>query len=112
MFLSSSDKIFYGNGIVISLQGRDTLDKMASFLKEVSSRIVISENPPNNSNLGLQRAWAVQNYLITEHGLDKNNFNIAAETLQKNFENDENTRSDTKSNRMLEIVLLERSIYN
>lgn len=114
VFLSFSDKLFLGKGAVISLQGRKALSYMASFLKQVPNRVVISENGPldkkDSKHSGLQRAWAVQKYFITKHGLDKNKFSIAADTLQKNF--DSGTDSDTKSERVLEIILLERSIYD
>ena len=116
VFLSFSDKVFLGKGAVISLQGRKALSYMASFLKQVPNRVVISENGPldekSSEHSGLQRAWAVQKYFVTKHGLDKNKFNIAAGTLQKNFDIGNNTDSDTKSERMLDIILRERSIYD
>jgi len=116
VFLSSSDEIFWGNGTVISLQGRKTLSAMASFLKEVPGRVVISENSlgsfRSNDNLGLKREWAVIEYFTTKQGLDKGQFSIAAGTLQKNHKNDLQDNSQVKSKRTLEIVLLERSIYN
>ena len=116
VFLASSDKIFYGKGTAISLQGRKTLSYMASFLKEVPNRVVISENGQVDENFdeywGLQRAWAVIEYLTTKHNLDKSLFSIAARTLQEDLGRNQQDWSETKSGRMLEIVLLERSIYN
>ena len=117
VFLVSSERIFWGNGKVISFQGRKALSDMASFLKEVpGNKVVISENgqgdKKNSKLLGLQRAWTVIEYFTTRQGLDKGQFSIAAGTLQKSHENSLQDNSQTKATRMLEIVLLERSICN
>jgi chemotaxis protein MotB len=115
VFLSPSKAIFWGNGRVISFQGQKTLSDMASFLKEVPSKVVVSENGQsdgvNNEHLGLQRAWEVVEYLTEKQGLDKERFSIAAGTLQKNDGDDLQDHSQA-TQRMLEIVLLERSIYD
>ncbi len=106
VFLLPSKEVFWGKGPAISLEGRNTLGTMASFLKEIPSRIVISENGPwddeGGNQLGLLRAWAVMKYLTTNQGLDKNWFSISATS----------TLAKQKAERELEIVLLERSIYN
>ena len=121
VFLISSNRIFWGRGAAISFQGRKTLSTIASFLKEVPSRIVISENGPGDDRddqrseqFGLPRAWAVMEYLTTGHGLDKKRFSISATStiIQESFENGEPDRPRPETERMLEIVLLERSIYN
>ncbi len=91
---------------------------MASFLKEVPNRIVISENGPgdeeDNEQFGLLRAWAVMEYLTIKQGLDKGWFSIsAASTLtRESFISGEPGQPRQRGERMLEIVLLERSIYN
>ena len=107
---------FWGNGKVISFQGRKTLSVMASFLKEIPEKVVVSENgqggEKDSKHLGLQRAWAVIEYLTKKQGLDKGQFSIAAGTLQKSRKNDLQDNSQAKAPRMLEIVLLERSIYD
>ena len=108
VFFISSKKVFWGNGTMISLQGRRTLSTMASFLKEVPSRVVISENggwdEKSGERLGPSRAWSVIEYLITKGDLDKKRFSISVASMcPKDIENRE---------RMLEIILLERSIYN
>ena len=122
VFLISSDKIFWGKGTVISLQGRKTLSAMASFLKEMPNRVVISENQQmgtkSGGHFGLQRAWAVIEYLTTKQGLDKRQFSISAvstvaeDDAKESLVNSEQNLSTTRANRTLEIVLLERSIYN
>jgi chemotaxis protein MotB len=118
VFYISSGSIFWGNGTIISLQGRKVLSSLASFLREVPTRMVISENgltdENNNEKFGLPRAWAVMKYLTEKHGLDKKYFSISAmSTLtQENLKNIELSSPEAKSKRLLEIVLLERSIYN
>lgn len=116
VFLSPSEMIFWGSGTVISFQGRKALSDMASFLREVPDRVVVSENgqgdEKDSEHLGLQRAWAVIEYFTTKQGLDKGQFSIAAGTLQKSHKNDLQNNTQAKALRMLEIVLLERSIYN
>ncbi len=118
VFSVSSEKIFWGNGALISAEGRRIMTTMASFLEEVPSRVVICENGPAgkgaSEQLGLSRAWAVLEYLTSSQNLDKNWFSISAgSTLaQEGLRNDEPSRASLKSERTLEIVLLERSIYD
>ncbi len=126
VFLISSEKIFWGKGTAISLQGREALATIASFLKQIPNRVVISECPANrksqianrdvsqaisDSQIGLQRAWAVVEYLVKKQHLDKNWFSISAASTvpQESFESGKQAE-ETK--RVLEIVLLERSIYH
>lgn len=118
VFLVSSDKIFWGKGTVISIQGRKILSDMGQFLKKMPNRIVISENPGRNAisdgHFGLQRAWAVFDYLTTKQHLDQGQFSISSTSLtaQKRLVNNEEKQSATEARRTVEIVLLERSIYN
>jgi len=122
IFLILSDKIFYGKGMVISLQGQKILSSMASFLKEAPHRVVVSENMQGNEkdgeDIGLQRAWAVIEYFTTKQELDKRQFSISAAgtvakfNAEENAANSEREASTIKAERLLEIVLLERSIYN
>jgi len=114
VFLISSQKIFWGKGTAISHQGRQVLATIASFLKQVPSRVVISENGPpdeDSDQFGLPRAWAVTEYLVKKQRLDKNQLSISAASTvpQESFGSGE---LGAVSERMLEIVLLERSIYN
>jgi chemotaxis protein MotB len=118
VFLISSKKVFWGKGTAISFQGRKILSTMALFLKEVPSRIVISENgrgdEKGNEWFGLPRAWAAMKYLTTEKGLDKKLFSISAKgTLtQESLKGSEPDHLKPEAERVLEIALLERSIYN
>ena len=118
VFLISSKRIFWAKGTTISSEGRNILATMASFLKEVPNRIVISENGPGDKEeddqFGLRRAWAVIEYLTIKQGLDKGWFSIsAASTLtREGLESGETGHPGPEAERRLEIVLLERSIYN
>ena len=116
VFLFSSKRLFWGKGMAISPEGRNMLSTMASFLKEIPCWIVISENrqgdDKDSEQFGLLRSWAVMEYLTTEQGLDKGRFSLAADTLQRDHKNDQQDHSQAKTERTLEIVLLERSIYN
>jgi len=118
VFLISSKRVFWGKGTVISSEGREIVGILASFLRELPARIVISENgrgdEEDSKHFGLPRAWAVMEYLTTKQGLDKTCFSVSASSTvaQKSFASDEQDRPKAKAERMLEIVLLERSIYN
>jgi chemotaxis protein MotB len=113
VFLISSERVFWGKGTTISRQGREVLAAAAAFLKQVPGRIVISENGPkdgSNEHFGLPRAWAVTEHLASQEGVDRSRFSISAATtlVQNGFRGNELA---TQPRRMLEIVLLERSIY-
>ena len=114
VFLISSKKIFWGKGAIISSEGREIMVEMASFLKKVPARVVISENgqgdKEDSEQFGLPRAWAVMEYLTTIQGVDKNSFSISASSTVA--QGGEQGGSEAEAERMLEIVLLERSIYN
>ncbi|KPJ65414.1 MAG: hypothetical protein AMJ43_10755 [Coxiella sp. DG_40] len=118
VFLVPSKRIFWGKGTIISSEGRGIMAVMASFLKELPGRIVISENGPGDNegseHFGLPRAWAVLEYLTTKQKLDKKWFSIsAASTISKESSgSDEPARKSQEAERTVEIVLLERSIYN
>ena len=125
-FFVDSKAIFWGKGTAISSDGKETLETLALFLKAVPSRVVISErslDSQKSDRLGLDRAWAVIEYLTTIQGLDRKRFNIsAASTLSDTSSKDiglssfslsqKNAGAKIKDERTLEIVLLERSIYN
>ncbi len=118
VFLISSKRIFWSKGTVISSEGRNIMTTMASYLKEVPSRIVISENGPtrlldedksgDSKYFGLPRAWAVVEYLTTRQNLNKKWFSISAASTMPQ----ESSGSDEQDERTVEIVLLERSLYN
>ena len=103
VFTTQSSNVFWANGSAISKSGKEILDALATFLHVVPSRVVISENGPNtNNSKGLQRAWKVVDYLTTQKRLKKQMFSITASTTM---------RDNDFSQRILEITLLERNIY-
>lgn len=118
VFLIPSKKVFWGKGEVISSGGRSIMANLASFLREVPARIVISENGwgegDTSKHFGLPRAWVVAQYLTITEGLDKERFSISAlsAVVQQNTEDGKRNGPGAAGERMLEIVLLERSIYN
>ncbi len=118
VFLFSSRKVFWGKGTLLSTQGCQTLDTMASFLKEIHSRIVISEKGPSrdrsSKDSGLARSWKVLKYFTDKHGLNKDWFSISSSgtVFQEGAEDGKSAQAEKEANRVLEIVLLERSIYN
>jgi len=121
VFIISSKKVFWGKGKVISYQGRGVLATMASFLREAPSRVVVSENAGRideaGEQLGLERAWAIIEYLTTKQGLRRGLFNISAQSTITQDSRDSLSNEDTavqnhEPERTLEIVLLEPSIYN
>jgi chemotaxis protein MotB len=118
VFVIESKRIFYGYGTAISSEGRDIMSIMASFLKEIPSRVVISENGTGEDEdtepLGLPRAWAVLKYFATVQKLDKKRFSISASSTlaQAGLKSSKPAGPESEPERMLEIVLLERSIYN
>lgn len=118
VFTLPSNKLFWGNGIAISNQGRTLIDTLAQFLTGVSHRIVISEhgavNDTTSESFGLQRSWAVMNYLTVKKNLDKERFSISSISTfsQKGGENAGQNSDTSGAGRTVEIVLLARNIYN
>ena len=118
VFVIPSSEVFWGNGSSISSSGRETLSMMAEFLKGNPVRVVIGETNLDNEDgfldFGLSRAYAVINFFVNQKGLDKERFNISAVSTvnKKQFAGIDNRTSNVTNNRILEIVLLEWSIYN
>jgi chemotaxis protein MotB len=117
-FLISSKKIFWAQGPALSQEGREVLDLLTGYLRESPCRIVISENGPGNNNtggyFGLPRAWAVLEYLTNVQNLDKDRFSISAEGIfnKKSLDNNNQDQESLETERTVEIVLLQRSVYN
>ena len=114
VFLRSSSDIFWGNGKIISTEGEKVLSDIAALLREMPNRIAVSENgDQGDHDLVMERAWAIIDYLTTKHKLDKKRFSISAASLidQQNINADQHPGAQ-EAERTLEIVLLERRIYN
>jgi len=122
VFLIPAKKIFWGKGTFVSLQGRDILQTMAGLLKKLPNRVIISEGgdggPKDGDRLGLQRAWVVLQYLAARQPLGRDRFGLSVTgTVSRGgtlvpLRRDEGYESGEDGQRMVEIVLLERSLYN
>jgi chemotaxis protein MotB len=81
IFVAESSSMFLGKGRAISAQGRDTLDKLATFLKKVPGQIVIFEKgPAEDKDLSIARAVKIVSYL-QERGIPKERCNISESTM-------------------------------
>lgn len=111
IFCGDSERFFWAEGASISANGRKTLALMGLFLKRVEGRVVVSENGLDaggrSGELGLARALAVVEYLTEQLGLDEGRFSISTMSTM-----DSTTQLRQKGKRALEIVILERSVYN
>jgi hypothetical protein len=103
IFLIESKKVFWGRGATLSLEGRDFLNILASYVNKLPDRIVVSENGPgSNSGLGISRAVGVVEYLNVK-GVSKDRCGVGTKGMLpgQNFQ----------SERMLEIGLLDEGTY-
>jgi len=118
VFLIPSESIFWGKGTTISSQGRDILEAMADFLKGVPYRVIISEGGygggKEGDSLGLQRAWVVLEYLAAEQhlGTDRFSLSVTGTVHRENAQPGVQAENGADGQRVVEIVLLERSLYN
>jgi chemotaxis protein MotB len=103
VFSVRSDSFFWGNGTAISGAGLEVLDAFAIFLRSFPSRVVISENGPGgNRQMGLARAWSVLEYMTKKKGIKKEMFSITTSNMM---------RQNNRTERMLDITLLDRNVY-
>jgi len=102
VFVIESSTVFWSKGPALTSQGRLFLQTLAAFTKKVPSRIVISEYGPDDSQLGLQRAWSAAECLMNA-GIPADLCNISAQTTL--------ARQSIPKERMFEITLLDQSIY-
>jgi len=116
VFVNPSSKMFWARGSTISSNGQQTLLNVANFLKEIPGRVVISENGPEhdeNNQLGLVRAWEVFEYFTNKTGLNRNRFSISSQsTLSNGAVGPEPSQESGGDGRRLEIVILDRRLYN
>lgn len=114
VFLVPSKKLFLGRGTVLSAEGRYLLGVMAAFLKQVPGPVVVSENgpeqQPDRMNLGLSRALAVLECLVSLQDLDRRRFSISAESAAPPEAAAGSMTAYHHEERMLEITVLEGSV--
>jgi chemotaxis protein MotB len=103
VFTIESKKVFWGGGVTLSRTGRDFLDTLAAFAIRVPGRIVIAENGPGaNPELGFNRALRTLTYLAAR-GVSRDRCCIGATGTLAGL--------DSGRERMLEIAILDESIY-
>ncbi|HBR19526.1 MAG: hypothetical protein A2Y13_06470 [Planctomycetes bacterium GWC2_45_44] len=110
VFLADSAEIFWGDGAMISDNGKKFIAVIADFLKQMPNDIVICEKPAmlsdKNSPSGSERAWSIIEYLCRDKGMNYNRFKVSVAGTTAS------PLSYKRDGRMLEIVLLERSYAN
>ncbi len=103
VFTVPSNRIFLGNGAVLSKEGKELCEKFVKFLQKMPSRIVVSENGGGyNKDIGLTRALAILDQMTRGTGISRTRFNITSSSLMMGKTDDE---------RYVEITLLEPGIY-
>lgn len=118
VFITPSKDLFWGNGKTLSREGRNIMNLMASFLKEVPGRIVVSETGPaggqNNLNFGLPRAWVILEYLTKSQGVDRKRFSLSLPGIVSHNSLESNAAEPEQNavERVVQITILERSTYN
>jgi len=115
VFVIASDEVFLGEGTVLSPNGREQLSAMAAFLQTAPNRVVISETSEGDDGmLGLRRAFRVLEYLAGDGDIEKERFSISQDSMvaEDGFSGGGLGYPVGEGKRGLEIVLLERRVYN
>ncbi|OHB56485.1 MAG: hypothetical protein A2Y07_09170 [Planctomycetes bacterium GWF2_50_10] len=102
VFSIASSEIFYLGGTALTTGGKDFLDTMATYLQKLPARIVICENKPEKTDdLGVNRSIAIVEYLVSK-GIPRQCCNLTPALMFTGYKD---------RMRMVEITLLEESIY-
>ncbi len=118
VFLLPSDRVFWGRGTRLSSHGVQLLADIAALLKATGGRIIVSEHGleggDDTTPLGLRRAWYVMELLAGRPGLDKTRFSIssASTVTREAIMQSAILASPSSIERIVEIAVLERSIYH
>jgi chemotaxis protein MotB len=103
LFVIESRRVFWGEGVTLSEEGRDFLDALAAFADRMPNRIVICENGPGeDGELGLTRGVTVIEYLAS-HNVSRGRCSLGIQAMQPDKAPD--------AGRTLEIALLDESLY-
>lgn len=78
----ASDRLFWGEGMALTPDGRRGLERIAAFLEAVPCRAVVGEVrpgdlPPATGASALDRAWAVVEFLTAQRGLPLERFSLS-----------------------------------
>ena len=117
VFLLPSDKVFLGMGIRMSPHGREVLTDVGALLGSVTNRVVISEHSVTGSQgpdeIGLKRAWETARFIAGSATLDQTRFSISSAATMDPVRLRESGlfNVNPRTQRIIEIVILERSTY-
>ena len=104
VFSIPSDKVFWGNGTVITKDAKEMLDSLAKYINRMPSRLVVSENGPGtNQEIGFKRALTIAKYMSEDGGVEEDSIGISASSTV--------IKKRIQAQRMVEITLLDRSVY-
>ena len=102
-----SNKLFAAGMADLTPDGKDYLRKIAAHMRQIPSRVIISESSGQHIPTGmrrtvrhksLERSWVIMAHFTDQEGLPAERFNISAGQL-------------TSSQAVVEIVLLARRVY-
>ncbi len=104
VFVFDSDSFFYGEGVVLSKNGKARLRDIFATMGIVSNRILICEYSFRQDSLGPERSSAIYDYL-THCGIEKKRLCISVSGLypKQNLVN---------NGRIVEIAFLNQEIFN
>lgn len=114
VFFVPSAEIFWANGSALSTNGKQILGVVSKYLKNFPNRIVVYEGQHNSGNSEFQkqnidRIWAVINFLSEKNNIDISRFSLGStSTLSKSAIKE----NDITSERLLEVIMIERSVAN
>lgn len=119
VFLLPSEDVFLGRGTRTTSHGRRIMADVATLLEAIPNRVIVSEHvlevdDGTSDEIGLRRAWAIAHLLTHGQGIAKTRLSITAtatvdaETLRHSGL----AAINPKVQRVVEIVILERSTYH
>jgi len=104
VFSIPSDKVFWGNGTAMNKDAKEMLDALAKYINRMPSRLVVSENGPGtNQNIGFARALTIVKYMSKNGGVNADSIGISASSTV--------IKKRIQAQRMVEITLLDRNVY-
>lgn len=119
VFLVPSEDVFLGLGTRTSAHGRQMLADVATLLKAVPNRVIVSEHAIESDEtvpdeIGLTRAWTIAQFLTDGEGVAKARLSItSAATVDAEALRDSGLAAmNPGAHRVVEIVIMERSTYN
>ncbi len=114
VFITPSVKMFWGSGTTISNDGMETLNNLAAFLIKVQGKIVLSETGDSpNGDIEIERALNILNY-IAKRGVKRERLSISLDSILSEVVIEDYIKGHPapEESRRLEIVILERSVFN